>query len=209
MLTVGLTGGIGAGKSAVSRRLAERGATVIDADLVAREVVAPGSPGLAGVQAAFGARVLAADGTLDRAALAALVFPDPARLATLNALLHPLIAERTALLFAAAEREHAGVLIHDVALLVEGGLTARYDVVVVVDAPVDLQCARLVRDRSMTRAEALDRIGRQASRADRLAAADVVLTNDTTPQELQRQVDALWERLSVGDLARAAEARGA
>ena len=201
MLRVGLTGGIGSGKSTVSRRLARLGAVVLDADRIAREVVEPGTPGLAALVAEFGPQILAADGTLDRAALGAQVFPEPAALARLNAIVHPLIGGRTVELTADAERAQVGVLVHDVPLLVEGGLHGSYDVVVVVDAAPEVQLDRLTRLRGMTEAEARDRMARQATRADRLAVADVVLANEGTPRELERQVDALWQRLTHGDLA--------
>ena len=201
MLRVGLTGGIGSGKSTVSRRLARLGAVVLDADRIAREVVEPGTPGLAALVAEFGPQILAADGTLDRAALGAQVFPEPAALARLNAIVHPLIGGRTVELTADAERAQVGVLVHDVPLLVEGGLHGSYDAVVVVDAAPEVQLDRLTRLRGMTEAEARDRMARQATRADRLAVADVVLANEGTPRELERQVDALWQRLTHGDLA--------
>ncbi len=140
MLRVGLTGGIGSGKSAVADLLAARGAVVIDADALAREVVEPGTPGLAEVVAAFGSEVLDAAGRLDRATLAQLVFSDPARLATLNAIVHPLVAGRSADLAAAAPED--AVLVMDVPLLVENHLEGAYDVVVVVDAPDDVRLAR-------------------------------------------------------------------
>ena len=196
MLKVGLTGGIGSGKSSVSRRLQALGAVVIDADRIAREVVEPGTPGLAAVVATFGEGLLSSDGALDRAALGSRVFPDPAALGQLNMILHPLIASRTAELMADAERAQVGVLVHDVALLVEGGLQGLYDLVVVVDAPPEVQLDRLVRLRGMTEADARDRMSRQAGRADRLAAADVVLRNDGTPKELEQRVDALWQQLT-------------
>ena len=201
MLKVGLTGGIGSGKSSVSRRLKALGAVVIDADQIAREVVEPGTPGLAAVVAAFGEGVLAQGGALDRAALGARVFPDPVALGQLNGILHPLIASRTAQLMADAERAQVEVLVHDVALLVEGGLRGVYDLVVVVDAPPEVQIARLVRLRGMTEADARARMARQASRADRLAAADVVLVNDGTPNQLEVRVDALWQQLTGPDSA--------
>ena len=204
MLRVGLTGGIGSGKSTVSRRLARLGAVVLDADRIAREVVEPGTPGLAALLACVGPGILAADGTLDRPALGARVFPDPAALGRLNAIVHTLIGRRTARLTAEAELADVDVLVHDVPLLVEGGLHASYDVVVVVDVPPEVQLDRLTRLRGMTGAEARDRMARQATRADRLAVADVVLANEGTPRELERQVDALWQRLTHGDLARAA-----
>ena len=201
MRTVGLTGGIGSGKSSVSALLRDRGAAVVDADLVAREVVEPGSPGLAAVVDAFGPDVLRPDGSLDRPALAARAFADPERLATLNAITHPLIAQRTAQLLEQAARDGAEVLVHDVALLVENGLVGAYDVVVVVDVPAEVQLRRLVEQRGMDRADAEARIARQATREQRLAVADEVLDNSGTPQELEAQVGALWERLRAADRA--------
>ena len=195
MLKVGLTGGIGSGKSSVSARLAALGAVVVDADLIARAVVAPGTPGLAAVLAAFGPQVQASDGGLDRPALAARVFGDPAALATLNAIMHPLVGERAAAEVIAAEAAGAAVLVHDVPLLVENGLAPLYDLVVVVDTPVERQLERLTGLRGMTEADARARIGSQATREQRLAAADEVVTNDGSLSALAEQVDALWSRL--------------
>ena len=193
---MGLTGSTGAGKSAVSRLLAARGATVVDADLVAREVVEPGSDGLAAVVAEFGPGVLGDDGGLDRPALGRLVFGDPEARARLNAVLHPRIAARSAELMAAAqERDPDGVLVHDVALLVENGLTPAYDVVVVVDTDPELAVRRLVEQRGFAESDARARLAAQATRQQRLAVADEVLSNDGTQQELAAQVEALWERL--------------
>jgi dephospho-CoA kinase len=196
VLTVGLTGGIGSGKSAVSALLRERGAVVVDADLVAREVVEPGTAGLAAVVEAFGSDVLRADGSLDRPALGRRVFGDPAQLARLNAVLHPLIAERTAELWADAERAGAQVLVHDVALLVENGLAGRYDAVVVVAADPATQLDRLVRRRGMPEDEARARIAAQAGLADRLAVATHVIRNDGSLEELAAQVDDVWRALT-------------
>lgn len=193
MLKVGLTGGIGSGKSAVSRLLAERGAVVVDADAIAREVVEPGTPGLAAVVAEFGDGVLRPDGSLDRPALGAIVFSDPQRLAALNAIVHPLIAARTGELVAAAPA--AAVVVHDVPLLTENNLAAGYDVVVVVDVPVELQLDRLVRLRGMTEADARARIAAQADREQRLAVAHLVIDNSGTLEQLAAQVDALWADL--------------
>jgi len=195
VLSVGLTGGIGSGKSAVSRLLVERGAALVDADLVAREVVAAGTPGLAQVVAEFGPDVLRPDGALDREALGRRVFPDPAALARLNAVVHPLVGRRTAELAAAAEVEGTAVLVHDVPLLVENDLAGRYDLVVVVDAPPELQLRRLVEQRGMTDSDARARMARQATREQRLAAADEVVCNDGTLEQLRTRVDALWSRL--------------
>lgn len=198
MLLVGLTGGIGSGKSEVTRLLAERGAVVVDADVVAREVVEPGSPGLARVVAEFGPEVLRPDGSLDRARLGALVFAVPERLAALNAIVHPLIGQRTAELIAAAEQAGVRILVHDVPLLVESGLAQAYPVVVVVAAEPATQLDRLVRLRGMSEEEARQRIAAQAPLADKLAVATHVIANDGPLQDLAPQVDRLW-----GDLAEA------
>ena len=195
MLTVGLTGGIGSGKSTVSRALAELGAVVIDADEVAREVVEPGTPGLAAVVQAFGPGVLAEDGTLDRAALGSVVFADDEARARLSAILHPLIGARTAELWAQAEAEGVRILVHDVPLLVESGLEAAYDEVVVVDTTPELQKQRLTQLRGMTPEEADQRIAAQATREQRLTAATRVLRNDGALNSLQEHVRVLWGEL--------------
>ena len=192
---IGLTGGIGSGKSAVSHMLAARGATVVDADLVAREVVAPGTPGLAAVVAEFGEHLLLPDGSLDRPALGAVVFADPERLAALNAIVHPLVAERTAELFAQASGD---LVVHDVPLLVENGLQDAYEAVVVVAAEPATQRRRLVELRGMTPQEADQRIAAQAPLAAKLAVATHVIRNDGTLQELEEQVERVWCAL-VGD----------
>lgn len=193
MLTVGLTGGIGSGKSAVARLLASFGARVVDADALAREVVEPGTTGLAAVVAEFGEQVLAPDGSLDRQRLAGIVFADPGRLAALNAIVHPLVGERSAELFAGAPPD--AVVVYDVPLLVENDLASLYDLVVVVDAAEDTRVDRLVRLRGMSPDDVRARIAAQAGRATRLAAADVVIGNDGTEEELEAQVRALWESL--------------
>ncbi len=195
MLKVGLTGGIGSGKSWVSARLASHGAVVVDADLLAREVVAGGSPGFERVVARFGPQVVGPDGRLDRQALGRRVFADDADLADLNAIVHPLVGERASTLIEQAELAGVPMVVHDVPLLVENGLANSYDVVVVVDAPVEVQLSRLVRDRGMSRADALARIAQQSTRDVRLAAADEVLDNGGTLDELADQVDLLWQRL--------------
>lgn len=198
MLRVGLTGGIGAGKSTVARRLVELGATLVDADKVAREVVLPGTEGLARVVEAFGERVLDAEGGLDRPALAEIVFGDgsdggDAR-RRLNGILHPLIGQRTAELMAAAPPD--GVLVQDVPLLVEAAMAAAFPLVVVVDAPEDVRVARLVTDRGMTEEEARARMAAQADEPARRAAADAWLDNSGSPEEGRAAVDRLWrERL--------------
>ncbi len=190
VLMVGLTGGIGSGKSAVAARLAELGAVVIDADQVAREVVTPGSAGLAEIVATFSERVLDAHGALDRAALGAIVFGDAAARRRLEAITHPRVRARTAELVAAAP-PHA-IVVNDVPLLVEVGAAPTYHLVVVVQAALATRLARLTRNRGMDRAEAERRIAAQADDARRRAAADVVLSNDGDLTELHAAVDALW-----------------
>ncbi|MFG1666732.1 dephospho-CoA kinase [Streptomyces sp. Y7] len=193
MLKVGLTGGIGAGKSEVSRLLVEHGAVLIDADRIAREVVAPGTPGLAAVVEAFGEDVLAADGSLDRPKLGSIVFADADRLAVLNSIVHPLVGARSRELEEAAAGD--AVVIHDVPLLTENGLAPLYDVVVVVDAGQDTQLDRLVRLRGMTEEDARARMAAQATRAQRREIADIVIDNDVPLEELQRRVKDVWDEL--------------
>ena len=190
MLSVGLTGGVGAGKSTVARRLAARGAVVVDADALAREVVAPGTEGLAAVAAAFGDGVLAPDGSLDRAALGAVVFADPERRRALEAITHPRIAARTRALVAAAPPD--AVVVHDIPLLVELDRGATYHLVVVVGAGEDERVRRLVTERGMAEADARARVAAQATDAQRRAAADVWLDNTGAPDDLLERVDALW-----------------
>jgi dephospho-CoA kinase len=191
---VGLTGGIGAGKSEVAKRLAELGAVVIDSDWLAREVVATGTEGLAEVVAEFGAEVLGPDGALDRPALGRLVFQDEAARRRLEAIIHPRVRARTAELVAAAALD--AVVVNDVPLLVEAGLADRYNLVVVVLADEATRVRRLVEGRGMAPDEARARIAAQATDEQRRAVADVVLTNDGTVEQLRDQVDALWrERL--------------
>jgi dephospho-CoA kinase len=190
VLMVGLTGGIGAGKSAVSGRLAELGALVVDADQLAREVVAPGTVGLAEVVAAFGDGVLDADGALDRPALGRLVFADPQARRRLEAIIHPRVRARSAELIAAAPPE--AIVVNDVPLLVEAGLADGFDVVVIVLAGEQTRVRRLVEARGMSETDARSRIGAQATDDQRRAVADVVVENDGTLDELRAQVDALW-----------------
>jgi dephospho-CoA kinase len=191
---VGLTGGIAAGKSEVSRRLAELGAVLIDADAVAREVVAPGTPGLAEITAAFGPSVITPAGSLDRARLGEIVFSDPGLRAKLNATVHPLVSERMLQLEQSAPP--GSVVVHDVPLLAENGLAGRYDVVVVVDVPSEVQLDRLTRLRGLPPDQAQGRLDAQASREDRLAIADLVVDNSGSLAELDRQVADLWAELS-------------
>lgn len=190
MLLIGLTGGIGAGKSTVARLLAERGATVIEADQVAREVVEAGTPGLAAVVAEFGDGVLRADGSLDRQALAAAVFDDPGARERLNAIVHPLVRRRSHELMAAAPAD--AVVVYDVPLLAEAGLAGDFDLVVVVEAPESVRMERLIADRGMTGEEVRRRMRAQATDAQRQAVADVVLRNDGDRAALEAEVDRLW-----------------
>ncbi|MFD7977704.1 dephospho-CoA kinase [Streptomyces sp. NPDC059071] len=193
MLKVGLTGGIGAGKSEVSRLFVSYGAVLIDADRIAREVVEPGTPGLAAVVAEFGEGILTPEGTLDRPALGAIVFNDPERLAALNAIVHPLVGARSAELESLAGP--GDVVVHDVPLLTENGLAPLYDLVVVVDASPETQLDRLVRFRGMTEPEARARMSAQATRAQRRAVADLVIDNDGPLETLEPQVRKVWEEL--------------
>ena len=193
MLRVGLTGGIGSGKSTVARALARRGAVVIDADAIAREVVEPGRPGLAKVVERFGPEVLDASGRLDRPKLAALVFDDAAARSDLNAIVHPLVAAETARRIAAAPPD--AVVVIDVPLLVEAARSG-YDVVVIVEAPEPVRLERLV-GRGMDPDDARKRMGAQASDADRRKVADVIVDNSGSEDDLERQLDALWGQLTA------------
>ncbi|MDX6351305.1 MAG: dephospho-CoA kinase [Streptomyces sp.] len=193
MTRAGLTGGIGSGKSTVSALLSSYGAVIIDSDRIAREVVEPGTPGLAAVVAAFGPGILLPDGALDRPALGSIVFADPDRLRALNAIVHPLVRDRSAQLEAAAGPD--ALVIHDVPLLAENGLAPLYDSVIVVDASPETQLDRLVRLRGMSEDEARARMAAQASRQDRLAIADFVIDNDGPLDALEPQVRKAWEAL--------------
>jgi len=193
---VGLTGGIGSGKSAVAARLAELGAIIIDADQLAREAVARGTDGLAEVIAAFGPDILAADGSLNRPALGTLIFSDPAAREKLERIVHPRVRTRAAEMVAAAPED--SVVVYDVPLLVESGLGGDFDLVVVVIADEDIRVARLTRDRGMSSGEAYARMYAQASDAKRRAVADAVILNNGSLEELRDKVDALWrDRLAV------------
>ena len=198
MLRVGLTGGIGSGKSEVARRLVAHGAVLIDADLAAREVVVPGSGGLKRIVAAFGDDVLGPDGSLDRARLGEIVFKDPQLRAQLNAIVHPLVrqwmlaAERTAV---QAADSPGPIMVHDVPLLAESRGKGGFDLVIVVDVPPELQVKRLVSQRGMTPDQAGARMNAQASREQRLEVADIVIDNSGSLADLDRRVAALWADL--------------
>jgi dephospho-CoA kinase len=194
MLKVGLTGGIGAGKSEVSQRLASYGALVIDADQIARAVVEPGTPGLAQVVGLFGTGVLAPDGTLDRQRLGEIVFGDDELRAKLNSIIHPLVGARLRELEQGADAD--AILIEDVPLIAENDLAGFYDLVVVVDVPPRLQEERLIRDRGMTPDQVAARMAAQASREQRLAIASIVVDNSGSLAELDREVGELWAELS-------------
>ena len=191
---VGLTGGIASGKSTVSAILAELGAVVIDADLIAREVVARGTPGLDAVVAEFGPGVLTPEGDLDRPAMGALVFADPSARKRLEAIIHPLVHQRSAELEAAAPP--GSVIVHDIPLLAEVGRGGQFDAVLVVDAPTEEQVTRMVRDRGWTREDAESRIAAQASREDRLAIATHVIDNTGSLDDLRRRVEEAYAELA-------------
>ena len=197
MLRVGLTGGIGSGKSEVSRRLADRGAAIIDADKAARDVVAAGTPGLAQVVAAFGDRVRLPDGSLDRPKLGQIVFGDEAARATLNGIVHPLVHAHMREAEARAIADGVAVIVHDIPLLAEAGQarSAGFDLVIVVDVPPELQVARLTGSRGMTAEDAAARMAAQAAREERLAIADVVIDNSGTLADLDKRVSEVWDDL--------------
>jgi dephospho-CoA kinase len=193
VLRVGLTGGIGSGKSEVSRRLAARGAVLIDADQIAREVVEPGTSGLAEIVGEFGPGVLLPDGGLNRPRLGEIIFGDPERRAQLNAIVHPRVRTRSQELEDAAEPD--AIVVQDVPLLTENNLVSLFDLVIVVDVPPRIQLDRLVKNRDMSKDQAKSRIEAQASRADRLAIASIVIDNSGSLAELDRQVGDLWTEL--------------
>ena len=194
MILVGLTGGIGSGKSTVSARLAARGAVIIDADAITREVQLPGSDVVKELAERFGPEVLAADGSLERQALANIVFTDPEALKALNAIVHPAVGREMNRRMI-EQRSTGNVVVLDIPLLTENpreGLQGR----IVVDVPVETQVHRLVAHRGFDEADARARIARQATREDRLAKADFVVDNSGTPDDLEPQIDRLWEWLT-------------
>ncbi|KRE37150.1 dephospho-CoA kinase [Janibacter sp. Soil728] len=197
MLRIGLTGGIGSGKSTVSRRLAELGAVVVDADLIAREVVEPGEPALDQIRERFGDGVFTTDGALDRPALGRVVFGDPQALTALEGITHPAIWGRTAQRLAAAQEAGTAIAVHDMPLLVEKGMAGEYHLVLVVDTDEEERVHRLVELRGMPQDEARSRIAAQATDEERRAVADVLLDNNGSPEDLVVAVDRLrQERLA-------------
>ena len=193
-MRVGLTGGVASGKTTVSAILGELGAVVIDADLLAREAVAPGTDGLAAVVAAFGEGVLAADGSLDRPAVGAIVFADEEQRRTLEGIIHPRVRARAAEIEAEAPR--GAVVVHDIPLLTETGQAGSFDAVVIVDVPVETQLDRMVELRGMSRQEAASRVAAQATREERLAIATYVVDNTGTLEELRDQVAEVYVDLA-------------
>lgn len=198
MALLALTGGIASGKSTVSGMLAAHGAVVVDADAIVREVQAPGSPVLEAIVAEFGDEVRAADGALDRAALGARVFGDPGRLAALNAIVHPAVRAESQRRFRAAfEADPRAVVVYDVPLLAEARVGDAWDLVIVVHAPAETRLRRLVELRGMSESDARARLASQASDDERLALADVVIDTSTDLDATRRQVDDLWQRVTV------------
>jgi len=197
MLRVGLTGGIGSGKSAVSDRLAALGAIILDADKAARAVVEPGTPGLARITETFGPGVLGEDGSLDRAKLAGIVFGDDAALGKLNAIVHPLVHEHMSAAEEAAVTAGGpdAVIVYDVPLLAEGGRGSQFDLVIVVDVPPEVQVERLVGQRGMPADQARARMAAQATREQRLSVANIVIDNSGTLPDLDRRVAEVWSDL--------------
>ncbi len=195
MKRVGLTGGIGAGKSTVAKMLASHGAVIVDSDAIARDVVAPGTPGLAEIVGAFGPGVLSADGSLDRPGLGRIVFNDADALRRLEQITHPRIAGESARLIADAEAAGAPVLVHDIPLLVENGLPETFDAVVVVEAPDELRLERLAA-RGLPREQALERMRAQATDEQRRQAATHLIINAGSTAELRARVDEVWAALA-------------
>ena len=196
MKLVALSGGIASGKSTIARRLAEHGAVHVDADQLAREAVAAGSPGLAAIAARFGSAVIAADGTLDRAALGSVVFDDAEALEALNAIVHPEVRRIGQQRIAAAKAADPDtVVVYDVPLLVEANVSMPWDLVVIAEAPAEIRKRRMIELRGMSAEDAERRIANQASDAERRAVADVIIDTGGSEAYTLEQVDALWERL--------------
>ncbi|MDH3957886.1 MAG: dephospho-CoA kinase [Actinomycetota bacterium] len=196
MIRVGLTGGIGAGKSTVGRMLAELGAVIVDGDQIARDLVVRGEPALAEIVERFGPDVLLPDGELDRAGLAELVFPEPESLASLDAIMHPRIAERAQAMLADAQRNGTSVIVYDMPLLVESGAADDFDVVMVVHAPVEVRLARLA-VRGVAVDDARNRMAQQASDEERAAVATILIDNGGDDEQLIDQVQRAWYLLQA------------
>lgn len=194
-LHVGLTGGIAAGKSAVAAELERCGALLVDSDALARLVLEPGTEGLAAVQDAFGDRVIEADGSLDRAALAQIVFADPAARQRLNGIVHPRVRRMAREIVEQAGQD--AVVVQDVPLLVETGQAGAFDLVIVVEAPAEERIRRMVEDRGMTREDALARMAAQATDEERAAVADVVIVNDGDLDRLREITRRVWEGMAA------------
>lgn len=194
MKHVGLTGGVASGKSAVAAKLASLGAVVIDADALARQVVEPGTPGLAAIKDTFGEGILLPDGSLDRPALGAIVFSDAAQRAKLNEIVHPLVREQAETLREAAAP--GALVVEDIPLLVESGQADRFDAVIVVQAPHDERIRRMVQDRGWSRDDAEARMAAQATDEQRAAVADYLLDNSGSLEELEAQVASLYRQLA-------------
>lgn len=190
-MRIGLTGGVGSGKSSVASVLRELGAVVIDADVLAREVVAPGTDGLAAVVAHFGPQMLNTDGSLNRASLGAVVFANEAERRALEAIVHPLVRARAAELEAQAPA--GAVIVHEIPLLVETDQAGNFDAVIVVDVPVETQISRLMELRGLTESDARARISAQATRGERQAVATYVVNNTGTFEDLRQRVTEVFE----------------
>jgi dephospho-CoA kinase len=197
MRYIGLTGNIASGKSEVARLLAERGATIIDADVLARDAVAPGTPALAQIVARWGPGVLASDGTLDRGALRQIVFADRGELDALNAIVHPAVAALRAERIAQLRGKAAEMVVYDVPLLFEANLAQGFDAIVLVDAPEALRLERLVQTRGLAPDEAQRMIAAQMPAREKRGRADFVVENDGTLAELAERVGVLWEQLTA------------
>jgi dephospho-CoA kinase len=192
-MRVGLTGGIASGKSTVSEILAQLGAVIIDGDKLAREVVEPGTPGLAQVVEAFGPEILLPDGGMDRAKVGQIVFNDEAKRKVLEGIVHPLVFERYAALEESAPKD--GVVVHDIPLLAESGRADTFDAVIVVETPAEVQIERMLRDRGWSRADAESRIAAQATPEQRRAIATYLIVNTGTREDLRARVEAVYAEL--------------
>ena len=201
MLVVGLTGNIGSGKSTVARLLEVRGVPVIDADILAREAVAPGTPALAALVERFGSRVRAPDGSLDRGALRHIVFANPADRAALNAIVHPVVQARRDALLDRERESGAAVVVCDIPLLFENRLEAQFDVIILVDAPREMRLARIERDRGLAHDEAIAMVDAQQSSAEKRARAHYVIDNDDTLETLRARLDTAWRAIQHDHLS--------